>query len=51
MMPDLVESTFPHTVPDNRPVEDNHPDDFDDAAQYTIKTGKTDQFDDRLHNE
>ena len=51
MMPDLVESTFPHTVPDNRPVEDNHPEDLDDVPQSTINPGSTDQFDDRLHNE
>ena len=51
MLPDLAESTFQHTVPDNRPVGDNHPDDFGDEVRYTIKTGKTDQFDDRLHNE
>ena len=51
MMPDLAESIFQHTVPYNHPVEDNHPDDSDGEVQYTTKTGKTDQFDDRLRNE
>ena len=51
MLLGLVESTFPHIVPDNRPVAGNHPDDFGDVVQYTIKTGKMDQLGDCLRNE